>query len=257
MLRHVGRLQRALGQALDGDRLSAADLQAIQPYSPALSAAWLFQRSMSLRVGQLAEGPVAGGSGASSSSPPSSSAAVAAGEAAAAAAGPRRRRPGGWLPPSHVNEVLAANFGVMRLLGDRVLRPFVQDSLQLGPLALTMGGMLLAAPLAILRVVGAVGPAVLLAWFGHFAALAAYTAGHALLGPLRGLAPPSWYALHRLLDALEYGSGGDYKYHAPSSPVTPPAWAAGAEQRGKQQQQQQRRQAVGDGPPAPPQVAIA
>ncbi len=58
--------------------------RARQPYQPSLSAAWLFQRSMALRVGQLKE--------------------------------PRGRRGAvsGYLPPNHVNTLLAANFRVMQ-----------------------------------------------------------------------------------------------------------------------------------------------
>jgi hypothetical protein len=58
--------------------------RARQPYQPSLSAAWLFQRSMALRVGQLRQ--------------------------------PRGRRGAvsGYLPPDHVNTLLAANFRVMQ-----------------------------------------------------------------------------------------------------------------------------------------------
>mgnify|MGYP006304152027 CR=1 FL=1 len=34
------------------------------------------------------------------------------------------------LPANHVNEVLGCNFDIMRVLGDRVLRPFLQDTIQ-------------------------------------------------------------------------------------------------------------------------------
>ena len=46
-------------------------------------------------------------------------------------------------PPDHVNRLLRCNFSVLRLLGDRVMRPFLKDTLQLGPLAAMMAGMLL------------------------------------------------------------------------------------------------------------------
>jgi F0F1-type ATP synthase membrane subunit c/vacuolar-type H+-ATPase subunit K len=57
----------------------------------------------------------------------------------------------------------------------------------------------------------------LFGWFGHFAALAAYTVGHTLLSPLRRFTRS--YTLHRLLDALQYGSASDYHY-APSAAVS-------------------------------------
>ena len=82
------------------------------------------------------------------SSSPSSSAAAATAGATAAAGLP------GWaqLPRDHVNQLLACNFGVMSVLGQRVLKPFLQDTIQLLPLAATMGGMMLANPPVICRV---------------------------------------------------------------------------------------------------------
>ena len=57
----------------------------MQPYQPSLAAAWLFQRSMALKPGQLRE--------------------------------PRGRRGAvsGFLPPTHINTLLAANFRVMQV----------------------------------------------------------------------------------------------------------------------------------------------
>jgi hypothetical protein len=113
---------------------------------------------MSLKVGQLQRGAgggqtsappaAAGGSSGSTNSsdtsgptPSSSSSGVGVGAQ------------GGFLPPDHVNRLMRCNFAVMRLLGDRMLRPFVQDVMQLGPLTVTMGAMLLRDPLVILQVV--------------------------------------------------------------------------------------------------------
>ena len=58
----------------------------------------------------------------------------------------------GFLPPDHVNRLLACNFRVMNFLGDRVLRPFLQDTIQWLPLTLAMNGMVLSDPLVIIRV---------------------------------------------------------------------------------------------------------
>jgi len=153
------------------------------------------------------------------------------------------------LPANHVNEVLATNFQVMQRLGDRVLRPFLQDTIQLGPLSLSMAGMMLANPVAISRVLLQVGPKTLVAWFGHYLALLAYTALHVALTPLRssvrseaaqgrgnlkathgdGLTPSSdvgrsksGFWLRRFFDMLEFGSSSDYKYHATADPPVPP-----------------------------------
>ena len=51
----------------------------------------------------------------------------------------------------------SASMGVVQLLGEGVVRRFVQDTCQWGPLSLTMAGMLLSNPLLIMRVVGQVG----------------------------------------------------------------------------------------------------
>lgn len=53
MMRHLGRLSGAIGHALRDNKLTRTDLGWIQPYQPSLSASWLFQRSMSIAVGQV------------------------------------------------------------------------------------------------------------------------------------------------------------------------------------------------------------
>jgi hypothetical protein len=309
MLRHLGRLASGVAQALQEDALSRCELALMQPYQPSLSAAWLFQRAMSVGVakqgGQQQEQqagesvqqhgtgngyrkdaaalqPQAASSTAAAAPPPPPAPAAAslasspvplpvarAPTAAAAvvltdpsapppapAAAPSRAAttdlppstassssqasdptpapkplsPGSttseppprpsWLrnpllpPPSHVNQLLGCNFGVMAALGPRVLKPFLQDTIQLLPLSLTMAGMMLRGPLVIARVLAQLGPRLLLRWMAHYAALVVYTVAHHVVGrPLRALARGRGYRLQRWLDALEYGSASDYKFH--------------------------------------------
>ncbi|GFR41663.1 hypothetical protein Agub_g2405, partial [Astrephomene gubernaculifera] len=306
MMRHLGRLTRGLHQALSEDRLSRSHLSWLHPYQPALSASWLFQRSMSLAVGQTAYPPgyphappyaaTAAAAAAAAAPPPQATSeaiaaplllgagagpaaafqeavAMAAARFAAGAADPedylreeeeeQQREAGAaasaggqplqvlmkqpqpqpqpqqqqqkpamaaaferdfrtapdWarLPYTHVNEILGTNFGVMGLLGDRVLRPFLQDTIQLLPLSVSMTGMMLANPVTVSRVLLQVGPRTLFSWFGHYAALLAYTLSYAVLRPFRRFVP--YYGFQRLLDALEYGSGSDYRYHAPAAAI--------------------------------------
>lgn len=69
-----------------------------------------------------------------------------------------------------------------------------------------------------------VGPQTLASWFGHYFSLIAFTLGHAVLSPLRSVIPD--YTFHRLLDALQYGSGSDYHYHPDEEvlqAIAPPA----------------------------------
>lgn len=321
MVRHIGRLTRALNQALDENRLTKEDLGWVQPYQPSLSASWLFQRAMSVSVGQATYPPlektkkpqqqqltsygnqsfrrdlssvpttafaVAGGGGrtmsmdgndrsssSSNSSGNGSSPANSGGNGNGAGAaystafstnaagnvsmsslssmdqvggayasidlassvganGRPMRRPArpllprssltrsqqkarfaDWalVPHTQVNQVLATNFGVMRILGDRVIRPFLQDTIQLVPLSLSMTGMLIANPIVIGRVLLQVGPQAIGYWFAHYIGLVVYTLGFLMLKPFRGVFPS--FGFQRLLDALEYGSGQDYHYHPP------------------------------------------
>lgn len=52
MVRHLPRLIGGLNQALAGNYLSTADLATLQPYQPNLSVTWLFQKAMTIPVGQ-------------------------------------------------------------------------------------------------------------------------------------------------------------------------------------------------------------
>jgi lycopene cyclase CruP len=52
MVRHLGRLSAGVTLALKSEALSATDLGQLQPYQPSLSATWLFQKSMSVGMGQ-------------------------------------------------------------------------------------------------------------------------------------------------------------------------------------------------------------
>lgn len=55
MIRHLARLVNGIDGALSYDLLGQADLAMLQPYQPNLSITWLFQQSMSARVGQPVE----------------------------------------------------------------------------------------------------------------------------------------------------------------------------------------------------------
>lgn len=64
----------------------------------------------------------------------------------------RRGSISGFLPPDHVNKLLACNFRVMNFLGDRALRPFLQDTIRWLPLTLAMNGMFFSDPILISKV---------------------------------------------------------------------------------------------------------
>lgn len=92
----------------------------------------------------------------------------------------------------------------------RILRPFLQDTLQFIPLSLAMAGMSFRDPVTIVRVVGQVGPTVLVGWFRHYISLGAYTLFDFVLRPFRGMIRS--YHVRRWMDAFRYGSAADYEY---------------------------------------------
>jgi lycopene cyclase CruP len=173
LIKHLPRLSQAIGQALSENKLRSRDLALINTYLPSLSVCWLFQRAMALRIGQQK---------ASESSHST-----------------------GWLPANHINKLMLCNFAAMSFLGRKVIQPFLQDSMQAGPLAATMLGMLLQDPITISRVLFQVGPTLILTWFLHFFALISYSTLHLILSPFRNVIKS--YKFQRMLDALEWGSG--------------------------------------------------
>ena len=52
LTRHLERISGAISEALDNDCLHKDDLAEINAYTPNLSAAWMFQKAMSVRMGQ-------------------------------------------------------------------------------------------------------------------------------------------------------------------------------------------------------------
>ncbi len=55
LMRHLVRLTEGIHECLTQDFLTASDLRSLQPYQPNLSVTWLFQKSMSVDVGQQVE----------------------------------------------------------------------------------------------------------------------------------------------------------------------------------------------------------
>lgn len=52
LTRHLNRISGAIAEALEHDLLHKSELSAINSYTPNLSAAWMFQKAMSVRMGQ-------------------------------------------------------------------------------------------------------------------------------------------------------------------------------------------------------------
>lgn len=119
------------------------------------------------------------------------------------------------LNPNQINALLSVVFQSMETLGEPVLRPFLQDVVQFGPLYRTLMQVSLQAPGMIPSILQQVGPGALLDWMGHFAALGIYS-GLNLANPLirpwsERLPERSRFRWQQRLEAWAYGSGADYK----------------------------------------------
>ncbi|GAA0175887.1 cyclase [Lithospermum erythrorhizon] len=122
-----------------------------------------------------------------------------------------------------ISELLWANFQCMKKLGDPVLRPFLQDVIQFGPLVKTLGLVMLTKPEIIPSIfkqvslsIDKVGVVVLVEWSGHFAMLGYYTFLSTFLEPIirpliSSLPAHVAFKWKRRVEAWKYGAGLDYK----------------------------------------------
>jgi len=119
--------------------------------------------------------------------------------------------------PDQINQLLVTVFEEMQRLGDRVLKPFLQDVVQWIPLSQTLLKTGILHPALILRIIPHVGIPALLDWMLHYFNLVSYTALYSVsqkLHPWIALLPaPQQYTWHRRLEAWKYGSGNDYVGH--------------------------------------------
>ncbi|XP_039030131.1 uncharacterized protein LOC120164494 isoform X2 [Hibiscus syriacus] len=120
------------------------------------------------------------------------------------------------VPPDFINELLDINFKSMQRLGVPVLRPFLQDVIQFGPLAKTLGLVMLSKPQILPSILKQVDVPVLIDWSRHFFMLGYYTFLSTNMDPvirswLNGMPSKMKYEWNRHLEAWKYGSGLDYK----------------------------------------------
>lgn len=115
--------------------------------------------------------------------------------------------------PDRINNLLAAVFQAMQLLGDDVLRPFLQDVVQFPALSRTLFQTSLSSPKAVIPVVPHVGIITLLDWLINYINLGAYSGlypvGKLLTPLLKQLPPSQQYYYQQLLQSWKYGSGRD------------------------------------------------
>lgn len=114
--------------------------------------------------------------------------------------------------PQQINNLMNGVFAVMDRLGDKVLKPFLQDVIQFVPLAKTLP---LVNPKLVLPLLPQIGITSLVNWSFHYLSLALYAGLYnaaKFAQPIaKNLSPTQQYYYHRWLDAWKYGSGGDYE----------------------------------------------
>lgn len=171
MVRHLKRLTLGIDEALTSESLDKNSLALLQPYQPNLSVTWLFQRSMSAAMNQK-------------------------------------------IDPNQINQLLATVFQVMEELGEPVLKPFLQDIVLFPALSKTLFKTAISHPGLVMKIIPQVGIANLLDWMVHYVNLGIYTGlqplGKAVEPQVKNLAPEQQYYFHRLVEAWQYGAGGDY-----------------------------------------------
>ncbi|MBE9120909.1 FAD-binding oxidoreductase [Tychonema sp. LEGE 07199] len=171
MVRHLKRLTLGIDEALTSESLDKKSLALLQPYQPNLSVTWLFQRSMSAAMNQKIE-------------------------------------------PNQINQLLAAVFQVMEELGEPVLKPFLQDIVLFPALSKTLFKTAISHPGLVMKIIPQVGIANLLDWMVHYVNLGIYTGlqplGKAVEPQVKNLSAEQQYYFNRLVEAWQYGAGGDY-----------------------------------------------
>lgn len=119
------------------------------------------------------------------------------------------------LPPDQINQILGTIFGDMAALGDRTLKPFLQDVVQFPALAKTLLSTSVKHPALVAKILPQVGAGAIARWLPHYGALASYAALYPLAKVIESwsklLSKDSQYRYHRWVDALQYGTGSDYE----------------------------------------------
>lgn len=117
---------------------------------------------------------------------------------------------------SFVNRLLSGNFDAMEQLDEKVLRTFLQDVIQAGPLARTLAVQVTKDPLFVPQILGHVGVGPLFDWMLHFLGLLTYTAAYNMAMALEleniatALPTKQQFLLKRAVERWRYGSGLDY-----------------------------------------------
>ncbi len=118
------------------------------------------------------------------------------------------------IDPNQINQLLSAVFAQMQELGTPVLKPFLQDIVEVRALTQTLLKTGLSHPLLVAKIIPQVGVLSLLDWMLHYVNLIVYSSLFSLTPMLEilvnHLPPEKQYYWHRLIDKWQFGSGRDY-----------------------------------------------
>ena len=177
LTRHLGRISGAIVEAVESNTLHKDDLGEINAYTPNLSAAWMFQKAMSVRMGQKVD-------------------------------------------PKFVNRLLAVNFQEMNSMGQRTIKPFLQDVVRFDGLIGSLARSFVADPTFMPEIVAHVGIPTLAEWLGHVGMMGLYAFLDSAVSPVMAPFvekienPREKFRWKRKMEAWKFGSGNDYKLPA-------------------------------------------
>lgn len=207
LTRHIGRLTGALADCVRLDRLSREDLALVNAYQPNLSGAWMFQKAMSVAVGQRAD-------------------------------------PGIVVRTLQNNFGAMNSFGdpVLRpflqdvvqfdLLLKTLVQAFIRDPLAVPPLLFHVG---------LPALIDWMGHFAQLWWYSTLYNLIGRGKEAELVAAAdnegAAAAAAERFAWARRVEAWKYGSGLDYEYHAPPPPLSSSSTSVAAAREEKQRQQ--------------------
>lgn len=207
LTRHIGRLTGALADCVRLDRLSREDLALVNAYQPNLSGAWMFQKAMSVAVGQRAD-------------------------------------PGIVVRTLQNNFGAMNSFGdpVLRpflqdvvqfdLLLKTLVQAFIRDPLAVPPLLFHVG---------LPALIDWMGHFAQLWWYSTLYNLIGRGKEAELVAAADNeggaAAAAERFAWARRVEAWKYGSGLDYEYHAPPPPLSSSSTSVAAAREEKQRQQ--------------------
>jgi hypothetical protein len=173
LTRHLHRITDAVDEAIAHGLVQKKYLGEINAYTPNLSAAWMFQKAMSIKMGQRVD-------------------------------------------QKFVNRLLAVNFEVMNDMGQRTIKPFLQDVIRFDGLVGSLARSFVVDPTFMPQIVAHVGIPRLVDWLGHVSMMGLYDLLHRAATPIaqpivdKMPDPAQRYLWRRRLDAWKFGSGNDY-----------------------------------------------